>query len=265
MAKNQTGDRLQTIERSFDIIHLLIENGPTHLSDIANELDMAESTTHRHLKTLHELRYISRKGQQYQLGLRLARLGTAARTRKPDYLEIKSYVHRLAKETDERAHFIAEDHGLGVYLYQSTGANAVKVGANIGRQVRLHCSAAGKIILSHYSRDRVNEILDKWGLPQNTKHTITDRNVLFQELDAVRDRGFAFNREEAVEGVHAVSVPVKPEDALIGTLCIAGPSHRLQGTWFEEELPSLLLSTANELELNIEYDDSGEPTEHLVD
>jgi len=265
MVKNQTNDRLQTVERSFDIIHLLIENGPTHLSEIANELDLAESTTHRHLNTLRGLRYISRDGKRYQLGLRFARLGTAARTRNPDYLEVKSYVHQLAKKTDERAHFIVEDHGLGVYMYQSTGANAVKVGADIGRQVRLHCSAAGKVILSHYSRERVNEILDRWGLPQNTEHTITNRNVLFEELDAVEERGFAFNREEAVEGVHVVSVPVKPEGSLIGTLCIAGPSHRLRGTWFEEELPDLLLSTSNELELNIDYNESNQPTDHLVE
>ena len=265
MANNQSKNNLQTVERNFDIIHLLIDNGPMNLSDIADELDMAESTTHRHLNTLYDLRYISRKGKRYMLGLRFTRLGTAARARNPDYVKIKPYVHKLAKKTDERAHFIAEDHGLGVYLYQSTGENAVKVGANIGRQVRLHCSAAGKIILSNYRPERVNEILDMWGLPQNTEHTITDRNVLFEELEAVRERGFAFNREEAVEGVHVVSVPVKPEDSLIGTLCIAGPSHRLQGTWFEEELPNLLLSTSNELELNIKYKDSDESTEHLVE
>jgi len=265
MGKDQTTDHLQTVERSFDIVHLLIENGPTPLSEIADELDMAESTTHRHLNTLHGLRYISRCGQKYQLGLRFARLGTAARTRNPDYVEIKSYVYQLAKKTDERAHFIAEDHGLGVYLYQATGANAVKVGADIGRQVRLHCSAAGKVILSHYNRERVNEILDRWGLPQNTEHTITNREVLFEELETVRERGFAFNREEAVEGVHVVSVPVKPEGNLIGTLCIAGPSHRLRGSWFEEELTDLLLSTSNELELNIEYSESNKSTDHLVE
>lgn len=265
MASSRGEHRLQTVETSFEIIHLLVENGPMHLSDIADELNMAESTTHRHLNTLYELRYISRKGKLYQLGLRLARLGTAARIRNPDYIEIKSYVHQLAKKTNERAHFMVEDHGLSVYVYQSTGANAVKAGADVGRQVRLHCSAAGKVILSHYSRERVDEILDTWGMPQNTEYTITDRNALFEELDTVRERGFAFNREEALEGVHVVAVPIKPDDSLIGVLCIAGPSHRLQGTWFEEELPDLLLSTANEIELNIEYDDPDQSTAHLVD
>jgi len=265
MTENPSNNHLQTVEKSFDIVHLLIENGPTHLSEIANKLDLAESTTHRHLNTLHNLRYVSRKGQMYQIGLRFARLGTSARTRNPDYFEIRPYVQRLANETEERAHFIAEDHGLGVYLYQSTGSNAVKVGANIGRQVRLHCTAAGKVILSHYDSERVDEILDRWGLPQNTEHTITNRDVFFEELEAVRQRGYAFNREEAVEGVHVVSVPVKPKGTIIGTLCIAGPSHRLQGPWFEDELPELLLSTANELELNIEYNSPDQPAEHLVE
>ena len=265
MSQNQSTNHLQTLERSFNIIHLLMEEGPIHLSAVADRLNMAESTTHRYLQTLHSLRYVSREGERYQLGLRFARLGTAARARNPGYAKIKPYVERLADDTGERAHFIAEDHGLGVYLYQSVGESAVKVGANIGRQVRLHCSAAGKVILSHYDLTRVNKILDMWGLPQNTENTITDRDTLFKELEKVRERGFAFNREEAVEGVHVVSVPVKPEGIIVGTLCIAGPSHRLKGSWFEEELPELLLSTANELELNIEYDSEGQQADHLVE
>ena len=256
---------LQTVEKSFEIIHLLKETGPARLSKIANELDMAESSTHRHLSTLEQLRYVSREGKKYQIGLRFARLGTAARTRHPGFSKVEAYVEKLAEQTDERAHFIVEDHGLGVYLYQCTGANAVNVGTNIGRQVYLHSSAAGKTILSHYNRDRVNEILDTWGLPNNTAQTITDRETLFEELAAVRERGFAFNRGETVEGLHAVAVPVMPDEAIIGTLCVAGPSNRLQGEWFEEDLPQLILSATNELELNLTYNRSDQPEDHLVE
>lgn len=265
MSENETKNNLQTIRKSFDIVHLLMENGPTRLSEIADELDMAESTAHRYLDTLYNLRYVSRSGKRYQIGLRFARVGTAARTRDPNYRKMRPYVQKLAAETEERAHFITEDHGLGVYLYQSTGSNAVKVGANIGRQVNLHCSAAGKVILSNYSRERVNEILDMWGMPANTEYTITDRDALFSELDTVRNRGYAFNREEAVEGVHVVSAPVKPGDTVIGALCIAGPSRRLTGDRFEEELPEMLLSTANEIELKIEYNSSDQVAEHLIE
>ncbi len=257
--------QLRTTKTSFDIIHLLMERGPARLSEIADQLDLAESTTHRHLDTLHSLRYVSRQGELYKIGLRFARLGTAARTLNPGYNQIMPYVTELANQTEERAHFIAEDHGLGIYLYQSTGAKAVEVGTNIGRQVHLHSSAAGKVILSHHSDEYVNEVLDKWGLPASTEHTITDRSVLFEELDHVEERGFALNREETVEGLHAIAVPVKPDGTIIGTLCIAGPSHRLRGDWFEEELPNLLLSTSNELELNISYDEYNRPEDHLVE
>ncbi len=266
MVKNEKQKhQLRTTKTSFEIIHILMEGGPARLSEIADQLDIAESTTHRHLDTLHSLRYVSRRGERYKLGLRFARLGTAARTLNPGYNQIMPYVEELAKQTEERAHFIAEDHGLGIYLYQSTGAKAVEVGTNIGRQVQLHCSAAGKVILSHHNEEYVNEILDRWGLPANTDHTITDRDALFEELDKAKQQGFALNREETVEGLHAVAVPVKPGGTLIGTLCIAGPLHRLRGDWFEKELPNLMLSTANELELNILYDESNKPEDHLVE
>ncbi|WP_440766290.1 IclR family transcriptional regulator domain-containing protein [Natronorubrum sp. DTA7] len=73
----------------------------------------------------------------------------------------KPYVQTLAEETQERAQFVVEDHGLGIYLYVETDSNAVRAGFGIGRQIHLHCSSAGKSILAQYSRDRVDTILDR--------------------------------------------------------------------------------------------------------
>lgn len=265
MAKKDDRGRVQSTGTSFEIIHTLQERGPSRLSEIADHLGMAESTTHRHLSTLCDLRYVSRQGERYQLGLRFVRLGQAARTRDADYAAAKPYVEDIAEETEERAQFVVEDHGLGVYLYQATGNRAVEVGTNIGRQIRLHCSSAGKTILAHYPRDRVHEILDRWGLPAYTEETITDRDELLAELDEIRERGYGFNREEHVEGIHAVAVPVERDGSILGVLSVSGPSHRLRGGRLETEVPDLLLATANELELNIAYAGADRPENHIVE
>lgn len=132
--------------------HALQENGPSRLSEIAAEPDLTESTIHRHLNTLCDLRYVSQQGERYQLGLRFARLGRAARTRDPAYAMAKQHVETLAAETEERSQFVVEDHGLGIYLHVETGSKAVRVGFDVGRQIHLHCSSAGKSILAHSPR-----------------------------------------------------------------------------------------------------------------
>ncbi len=265
MSKDTNRGKIKSTKTCFMIIHQLQEKGPCRLSEIADQLDIAESTTHRHLKTLQELRYVSRKGDLYQIGLRFARLGMAAKTRDSAVMQVEPYVKQLAEQTEERAQFVSEDHGLGVYLHRYTGANAVEVGTNIGRQIHLHSASSGKVILAQYDKDHVDSILDRWGLPANTEQTITDRDRFYEELDRIRERGYAFNREEAVKGVHATGVPIKPNKRVIGAITVAGPSHRLQGEWFEKELPELLLATANEIEVNITHDEAEQPGNHIVE
>jgi len=244
---------LRTTERTLAIVQYLQNEGPARLSEIAADLDVAKSTVHRHLDTLHDHRYVSREGQRYQIGLRFTRLGQAARTRHGGFHRVGSEVREIASETGERAQFLAEDHGLGVYLYVERGERAIRMDMEPGRQIHLHCSASGKAILANYSRERVDEIVDQWGLPRQTRETITDREALFEELGDVRERGVAFNHEEHVRGLTAVAVPVKSEDDVIGAISVAAPTDRMQNERIEETIPDLLLGSANALELELVY------------
>ncbi|SFB86078.1 transcriptional regulator, IclR family [Halobiforma haloterrestris] len=258
-------ETIQTTKTSLEVVHTLQEIGPARLSEIADRLDMAESTTHRHLQTLRDLRYVSRDGDRYQLGLRFTRLGRAARTRDPAYEMTQSHVQELAEETGERAQFVVEDHGLGIYVHVETGSRAVRAGFGVGRQIHLHSSSAGKAILANYPRERVDEIIDRWGLPALTDHTITDREELYDELEAVRERGVAFNRKEHVDGINGTAVPVRRDGDVLGALAVAGPSHRLTGDQFEQEVPDMMLAAANELELNVTYATPESADDHIVE
>jgi DNA-binding IclR family transcriptional regulator len=165
-------------------------------------------------------------------------------------------VRDLAERTDERAQFVIEEQGRGVFLYCESGAQAVKTGSGTGKRMYLHSTSAGKSILAHLPESEIETIIDEWGLPAVTSNTITDRETLFEELAEIRDRGYAFNNEENVEGLHAVGAPLILEDqGVIGALSISGPTHRMKGETFTQELPNLLLGTINELELNIVYNE----------
>jgi DNA-binding IclR family transcriptional regulator len=160
----------------------------------------------------------------------------------------------LAEKTDERALFMTEEHGRAVYLYRGVGNHAVRTNSRIGTYRHLHTIAGGKAMLAHMADPRIEAILNRWGLPRQTENTITEREELFDRLAEIRERGVAFNDEETIEGLRAVAVPILgPDDTVYGALSVSGPSHRIRGEWFEDEIPNLLLGTANELELNLEY------------
>jgi DNA-binding IclR family transcriptional regulator len=255
MASNDPPEiKVKTTKTIFAIIEFLQEADGATLTEIAEETGLGKSTVHNHLSTLQYMGYVVAEDEQYYPGLRFLQIGTYLRTRKDEYDIIKSKVDDLAADTGERAQFIISENGLGTCLYTASGHNAVRTEPQVGSQLYLHSSAAGKAILSKLPDADVGAVIDRWGLPAVTDQTITDREALDAELAEIRERGYSFNREENLAGLRAVGVPLlDPNGSVIGALSIMGPTHRMNGDRFTEELPEVLLGTKNELELNIEH------------
>lgn len=252
MTDTPTPRTLSTTETTFEILESLKSNDGARITELANELDIAPSTVHGHLATLVEAGYVVKEGDIYQMGLAFLELGEYVRTRKEPYTTAESYTEQLADETDSRAVFAVEEHGKGVYMYTFSGDYAVWTYSTVGKRFSLHATAAGKSILSALPKERIEAIIDQHGLEPETDQTITDREELLDELTTIDERGYAFNHEEQLDGVKAVGVPViGPNQHVIGAFSVASPANRMKGDWFNEELPEIILATANEFELEI--------------
>ena len=250
MTNNANRRTLKSTETTLEILDLLKERDGARVTELADILDRAPSTVHSHLATLEAQEYVVKEGDIYYLGLHVLELGDYVQNRKEAYQVAKSYTEQLADETECRAVFVVEENGRGVYLHTYSGKHAVWRYSTIGKRFYLHQTAAGKALLSQLPKARVEEIVDQWGLTAKTSNTITDRDALFDQLDTTRERGYSFNREEQLDGVKAVGVPVTgPNGEVIGAFSVASPMNRLTGEWFSEELPSIVLGVANEFEL----------------
>jgi len=238
----------------FDIVERIKGGGGAPLSELAADLDYAKSTVHRHLRTLEDLEYVVRRDDGYHVGLQFLDVGVTARNSYRGFDLVRDKVAEIAAETGERAQFFVEEHGKAVYLARSVGDHAVRTDPGIGSRIPLYAASAGKSILSELPEQKLSDMFERMSFEPMTAHTITGPEELRAELEAVRERGYAFNREESLRGTHAVGVPIcGPDGDVIGGLSVTGPSHRLKGERFEEDLPDLLLGAANELELNIAH------------
>ncbi len=244
---------VKSVRRMFQLVETLIERDGAQVVELAEELDLAKSTVHQHLSTLRKDGYLVKEDGEYQVGLRFLSIGEYAQKRQEEYHLAKPMVEKITEKTDERAQFFVEEHGRAIYLYTQSGEQGVKADRQIGERRYLHSSAGGKAILAHMDRDRIETVLDRWGLPAETEHTITSRDRLFEEVAAVRERGFSINKEESIPGLWAIGVPVVANGDVVGAFSVSGPRHRMENDWFHQELPDLLLGTANELQIKIEY------------
>jgi len=250
-----SSNEIKSTRTTFELLETLKEKNEATLAELTEEFDLSKSSVHNYLNTLRKDGYVTKEGNRYRVGLKFLNLGGHARRRERIYATAKQEVTALAKETGEMTNLVVETRGKGIYLHRAHGENAVKTDSYIGQQIHLHNTALGKAILAYLPEERVDEIIDQHGLPRSTENTITDRDALFDELERVRERdGIAFNKEEQLRGVRAVGAPVQDANGtVIGALSVSGPTHRMKGARLNEEMPDMVLGTANELELGIEY------------
>jgi DNA-binding IclR family transcriptional regulator len=245
---------LKTIERMIRVIDTLQRCGSCGVTDIANELDISPATAHNYLSTLEQNEFVVKKDSKYRLGLRFLNVGGYVRDQFDVLPLAESKVKQIAEDTDERAQFLVEEHGQAVVICKETSSNAVVADTAVGKTSYLHASAAGKAILSKTADDRIDAIIDRWGLPELTENTIVNRDELFQELSKIREQGYAYNNEESIVGLRSVGVPVVTSDGdVLGGISVSGPANRMKGDWYRKEIPNLLLGAANEIELKSTY------------
>lgn len=248
MVRPNDGERRKTTATSLHIVDTIEELDGATLSEIAEYMEFSTSTLYTHLNTLEECGYVTRVGDSYQLGLKLFRLGEAARYRDDRYQLAKRKAFELANTTNEEVNFAVEENGRSVILFDETN-NPSTEGFQIGHLFYMHNSASGKAMLAEFGEERRNGIIDRWGLPRETEKTIVDRSELYDELERVREQGYAVNDQEALEGLRSVAVAIEgPDGDVFGSLDVSGPPYRLPP---DEELAELLRDAVDKLEAEL--------------
>jgi DNA-binding IclR family transcriptional regulator len=246
---------VSTTRKSIRILEALKASGGAGTTELATTLGMSKSTVHSHLSTLESEGFLIRDDDgTYRLGLRFLDFGGYTRNGMQLFKRAEPEINRMAERTGELANLMIEENGWGFYLYRSKGDQAVDLNTYAGLRTHLHVTALGKAILAHLPRDRVEEIVDSHGLPKETADTVTSRDALFEQLADVRERGYAVDDEETLEGVRCVAAPVKASDGrVLGSISVSAPTSRMQGERFTDEIPDLVRSAANVIELDINY------------
>lgn len=252
MSENSTPVKATKV--TFEIIDFLRKRNGAGVSEIADHLEKPTSTIHDHLRTLETEEYLIKDDSEYRIGARFLELGEQARSRMKVYHLARPEVDELATKTGNHSNIMIEEHGRGVFLYKAKGENAVRLDTHAGMRVYLQTTALGKSILAFRPLDEVETILDRHGLPQITENSITSRDQLLKELDQIRERGYAIDDEERVQGMRCVAAPITTsEGKAVAAISVSGPKSRLQGEYLEETLPNRVLQSSNVIEVNLTY------------
>jgi DNA-binding IclR family transcriptional regulator len=251
--KDQAKHPVSTSQKTIRLLEALRKLGSAGVTELASAVDMNKSTVHNHLSTLKDEEMVIQRGTEYALGLRLLEFGGRARGQHRLYSVSVPEIERLASQTGELANLVVEEYGHGVYLVCEKGDRAVNLDIYPGVRRPLHLTASGKAILAHLPTERLDEIIDQHGLPAKTEQSITDREELVEQLEEVREHGFAVDDEEHINGLRCIGAPIQSESqTVLGAVSISVPVTRMDDEQFYNDIPDMVRSATNVIELHVQ-------------
>ncbi|VTT85794.1 Transcriptional regulator, IclR family [Halorubrum sp. DM2] len=249
MIGDATGRRLKTTRTSLEILRLILEHDGLTPAELDTMVDSSKSSICSHLNTLVDSRYLVKEGDTYRVSFRVALLGERARHRYPTGDDVEAVVDRLARKTGQEANFTVFEHGRLLACYGSSDDGDDETDVRYRSEYHLHNTAAGKAILAELDRNRVEAIVNEWGLPRESDETITDRDRLFDSLDEIGSQGYALVDGEFAPDLVAIGAPVRGTDGnIVGGLSVGGPKYRVGVSQLEREVTEDLLTAVDSLE-----------------
>ena len=243
--------RTQSLERAIRLLHA-VSHRPTgaSASELARDIDLPRSTVARTLRTLADSGFVEEAadGSGWVIGYELVRLGQVGDPNRRLVEIAQPALNRLRDATGESVSLAVLRGPTDMdIVVQLDPERHVGVASWVGREVPLHASSAGKLVLAELAEDELEAWLTE-PLQAFTERTIVDRQAVRAELARIRRQGWAELVDELEDGLSAISAPIRSSrDSLTGVLGVSGPTFRL-GRTRRRELVPLVRATAAEVE-----------------
>lgn len=223
------------------------------VTELATAFGTTKSRIFRHLRTLLQQGYIVQDdADRYKVGTRLVALGNAV-MQNFDLVRLSATNMRALRDKVGSSVVLCqlEDEGMRV-LSVVQGRSQIEITVRAGSLMGYHASAQGKVAMVFGHPDVAARVLGQ-PLKAHSPQTIVDPGQLKQELEQIRQRGWASAPNQSVTGLNAVAAPLfDAAGVLIGTLAVVDSVQFLPEPP-SQELINDLTNTARTISGNLGY------------
>lgn len=198
--------------------------------EMAAALGFHKSSVQRILATLEREGFLARtrpRRSEYRLGPEILYLGSLAEMNLDLRSAARPAMEALVERAAETCYLCVADQDQCLYIERVECSQPVRIINQVGQRNPLHCTGVGKALLSGMSAAEVDRLIAARGLKAYTRNSITDPETLARELEEVRRRGIAYDREEWNLGVRCVAAPIRgASGAIVASISLSGPTQR---------------------------------------
>ena len=221
---------IQSLDRGLLILEAVGKSpDPVSLGQLAAMLDIDRSSAFRLANTLKRRGFLANPsaGRDYVLGASVWRLSRQYDWSKMLVRVAHEALKTLAAETNETAHLAVPEGKKALFIDHVASNHVISVAGQTGELVPLYCTSHGKALLSDFEEEDLLRLFGSKPLKPYTKNTVQNIRSLAAECLTIREKGFATDESEYLEGVRCLAAPIRDRDgAVIASIGISAPSAR---------------------------------------
>lgn len=238
------------LQRGLAILELLSDSpkGLT-LPQVARKLKIPKSTAHCLLVTLERTGYLTRPAvlNRYRLGFKLLGLAGAALFHVELRTKARPHMRELAERTALTVHMAVLEKSEAVIIEKVEAPQTRRLATWPGKRMDVHCTALGKVLLAGVDDETLRKIVREHGLPRHNENTIASLRRLREEMDTVRERGFAMEDEEDEIGCRCLGAGIRDETGrIVAAVSLSGTINEVH-SGNAAQLSALLLTTVSRI------------------
>ena len=213
---------------------------PLTPTEINNELQIPKASIHRLCQFLEDEQFLQKslEGKRLIPGSRLRKIALGVFRNDQFRLERGLILQQLSDDIGETCNISVPDGIQMRYVERAESHWPLRMQLPVGTKVPLYCTSSGKLYLSTLPEKKLNQLVDRFRFEAHTANTLTSVDALKREIAQIREEKIGTDREEFLEGMVCVAVPiVDQQQRFFATLSFHAPSSRLS---LEEGLAHVL-------------------------
>lgn len=243
MAANESG----LVRRTIWVLRAVAAhpNG-VGLSEISRESGIPKATCYRVLSVLERESWLTLDPdtRRYKVSLGLLSIVGGFLDGNGGYRHMRQVITDLAAETQETCGFDVLHPPNVMVVAQAAGPRLIgQTMKPVPRTQPVWATSTGKVLLAMLDRQ---QWLDEYAedIERNAPQSLGGVDRFVATLDVIRERGYAYSRDELEDGATSVAAPVRVGDSYPYAVWIGGPSFRLTPEWVEDVASQLLEASA---------------------
>lgn len=226
----ESGFSTPSLDRALAVLRCLgAVSGGITLSEIAERLGLSVNFVYRVTQSLVAHGYVVRDAEKrFSIGGQMLALCQPVVDDVPLAEAALPAMRWLSEQTGEAAHLGMISGHEGIVLERVIGRAMIKFYVERGTRFPLHTSGPGKVMLAFMPEAERDKIIAGMKFERYQPWTISNRKDFLKCLNEVRQKGWAVDAGEHLEGHHCLGAPIlDAEGNALASLWITGPSQRL--------------------------------------